>query len=81
MEILGLDGDTLGMDGSQVGVFEQRDEISLCGFLESHDSRRLEAEISLVVCEENVRNNVEEKLDKTHPEQFHGRDVGRGACG
>jgi hypothetical protein len=49
LEILGLDGDALGVDGSQVGIFEEGDEVSLCSFLESHDGRRLEAEIRLVV--------------------------------
>ena len=46
-EILGLDGNTLGVDGSQVGVLEEGDEVSLGGLLESHHSRRLEAEIGL----------------------------------
>lgn len=27
LEILGLDGDTLGVDGSEVGVLEERDEV------------------------------------------------------
>jgi hypothetical protein len=38
---------TLGVDGSQVGVLEERDEIRLSGLLEGHDSRRLEAEVRL----------------------------------
>ena len=46
-QILGLDGDTLGVDGSEVGVLEERDEVCLSGFLESHDGRGLEAEVSL----------------------------------
>lgn len=37
-EILGLDGDTLSVDGSEVGVFEEGDEVSLGGLLEGHDS-------------------------------------------
>jgi hypothetical protein len=49
LEILWLDGDTLSMDGSQVGIFEQRDKVSLSSFLESHNSRGLEAKIGLVV--------------------------------
>ena len=39
----GLDGDTLGMDGAQVGVFEEGDEICLNRLLQSTNSRRLES--------------------------------------
>ena len=49
LDILGHDGDTLGMDGTQVGILKQTDEVSLTGFLERHDSRALEAEVSLEV--------------------------------
>ena len=42
-----LDGDTLGVDGAEVGIFKERDEVSLDGFLKSTDGRRLEAEIRL----------------------------------
>lgn len=49
LEILWLDSDTLGMDGSQVGVFEEGDEISLSSFLESHNGRGLEAKVGLVI--------------------------------
>lgn len=38
---------TLSVDGSQVGVFEEGDEVSLSGLLKSHDGRGLEAEIGL----------------------------------
>lgn len=34
LDVLWLDGDSLGVDGSQVGVFEEGDEVSLSGFLE-----------------------------------------------
>lgn len=37
LDVLGLDGDTLGVDGAQVGVLKERDEISLNGLLESTD--------------------------------------------
>ena len=37
----------LGVDGSQVGVLEEGDEVSFSGLLKSHDSRGLEAEIGL----------------------------------
>ena len=34
LDVLGHDGHTLGMDGAQVGVLEQTDEVSLAGLLE-----------------------------------------------
>ena len=37
------------MDGAQVGVLKKTDEVSLAGLLEGHDSRALEAEVSLEV--------------------------------
>lgn len=46
-EVLRLDCDTLGMNGSKIRVFEQRDEVRLSGLLQRHDSGRLEAEIGL----------------------------------
>ena len=42
-QILRLNGDTLGVDGGEIGVFKERDKIGLCGFLERHDGRRLES--------------------------------------
>ena len=46
-QILGLNSHTLGVDGSQVGVLEERDEVSLGGLLKGHDGGGLEAEIRL----------------------------------
>jgi hypothetical protein len=37
------------MDSSQVGVFEQGDEVGLRSLLERHHRRRLEAQVSLEV--------------------------------
>ena len=37
------------MDGSQVGVLKQANEVGLSSLLEGEDGRRLEAEISLEV--------------------------------
>ena len=37
LDVLGHDGDSLGVDGAEVGVFEESDEVGLAGFLESHD--------------------------------------------
>ena len=47
LNVLGHDGDTLGMDGAQVGVFKETNEVSLASFLKSHDSRALETQIGL----------------------------------
>lgn len=40
--------DTLRVDGSQIGVFKERDKVGFGSFLQSHDCRRLEAEIGLM---------------------------------
>ena len=42
-------GDTLGVDGAKIGIFKEGDEVSLHGFLEGTDGRRLKAEIGLEV--------------------------------
>ena len=39
LDVLGHDCDTLGMDGTQVGVFEETNQVSLRCLLESHDGR------------------------------------------
>ena len=50
------------MDGAQVGVFEQRDEVSLDGLLESTNSGRLEAEVRLEVLSNLTDETLEGKL-------------------
>ena len=64
-----LDGDTLGMDGGQVGVLEERDEVRLGGLLEGTDGRRLEAKISLEV----LGNFTDEALEGELADQELGR--------
>ena len=49
LNIFGHDGDPLGVDGAQVGVFEQTDQVSLASFLQGHHSRALESQISLEI--------------------------------
>lgn len=49
LDVLGLDGDTLGVDGAQVGVLEEGDEVGLDGLLKSTDGGGLESEIGLEV--------------------------------
>ena len=43
------DGDTLGVDGAQVGVLEEGDEVRLDGLLEGADGGGLEAKVALEV--------------------------------
>ena len=49
LDVLGHDGDPLGVDGAQVGIFKESNQVSLAGLLESHDSRALEPQVSLEV--------------------------------
>lgn len=56
------DGDTLGVDGAQVGVLKERDEVSLNGLLESTDGRGLEAEIRLEVLGDLTNKTLEWQL-------------------
>ena len=61
-DVLGLDGDTLGVNGSQVGVLEERDEVGLGSLLESADGGRLEAEIGLEVLGDLTDETLEGEL-------------------
>ena len=49
LDVLGHDGDTLGMDGAQVGVLKETNKVGLAGLLEGHDGRALEPQVSLEV--------------------------------
>ena len=52
LDVLGHDGDTLGVDGAQVGVLEETDQVSLAGLLQGHDGRALETQVGLeVLCD------------------------------
>ena len=62
LDVLALDGDTLGVDSAQVGVFKERDEVSLNGFLEGTDGRGLEAQVGLEVLCDFTDKTLEGKL-------------------
>jgi hypothetical protein len=62
LDVLGLDGDTLGVDGAQVGVLEEGDEVGLDGLLESADGRGLEAEVRLEVLGDLTDKTLEGQL-------------------
>ena len=62
LNVLGHDGDALGMDGGQVGILENANEIVLCSLLESQDGGRLEAEIGLEVLGDFTHKALEGQL-------------------
>lgn len=49
LDVLWHDGDALGVDGAQVGVFEKANQVGLASFLKGHHGRTLEAEVRLEV--------------------------------
>ncbi len=49
LDIFRHDGDSLGVDGAQVGVFEKTHQVGLASLLQGHDGRALEAQIRLEV--------------------------------
>ena len=62
LDVLGHDGHSLGVDGAQVGIFEQTDEVSLRSFLKSHDGGTLEPEVGLEVLGDLSDEPLEGKL-------------------
>lgn len=62
LDVLALDGDTLGVDGAQVGVLEERDEVSLDGLLEGADGGALEAKVALEVLGDFTDQTLEGEL-------------------
>ena len=50
------------MDGTQVGVLEQPNQVGLRGFLESRDGRRLEPQISLKLLSNLTNQTLEGQL-------------------
>ena len=69
LDVLGHDGDTFGMDGTQVGVFEKSDEVSFRCFLKGRDSRALETQVSLEVLGDFTNQTLEGQFSD---EQFGG---------
>ena len=49
LDVFGHDGDSLGMDSAKVGVLKEANQVGFTGFLQGHDGRPLEAQVSLEV--------------------------------
>ena len=59
LNVLGHNGNTLGVDGAQVGVFKQTNKVSLASFLKGHNSRALETQICLEVLSDLSHKTLE----------------------
>ncbi|KAA8578695.1 hypothetical protein FQN60_010562 [Etheostoma spectabile] len=62
LDVFGHDGDPLGVDGAQVGVLEQADQVGLAGLLQSHDGGALEAQVGLEVLSDLSHQALEGQL-------------------
>ena len=49
LHVLGHDGHPLGVDGAEVGVLKEADQVGLAGLLQGPDGRRLEPQVGLEV--------------------------------
>ena len=62
LDVLGHNGHPLGVDGAQVGVFKETDQVGLGSLLESCDGRALEAQVRLEVLGNLTHQPLEGKL-------------------
>ena len=62
LHVLWHDGDSLGVDGAQVGVLEESNQVSLRCFLESLDGGSLESQVSLEVLGDFTDKTLEWQL-------------------
>eukprot|EP00954_Amorphochlora_amoebiformis_P003488 270363-Amorphochlora_amoeboformis.AAC.1 len=62
LDVLGHNGDTLGMDGAKVGILEEGDEVGLGGLLKGKDGSSLEAQVVLEVLGDLTDETLEGKL-------------------
>jgi len=62
LDVLGLNGDTLGVDSAKVSILKEGDEVSLNGLLKSTDGGRLESEVRLEVLGDFTDETLEGEL-------------------
>ena len=62
LDVLGHDGDPLGMDGAQVGVLEKTNQVGLAGLLQGHHRRALEPQVGLEVLGNLANQTLEGEL-------------------
>jgi hypothetical protein len=49
LQILGEDGDALGVNGAQIGILKESDQVCFRGFLERHDGSCLKPQFILEI--------------------------------
>ena len=69
MDILRHDGDSLGVDRAQVGVFEQANQVRFGRFLQRQDRGGLESQVSLEILGDFSDQSLKRQLSD---EQFRG---------
>jgi hypothetical protein len=62
LDIFRHDGHSLGVDGAQVGVFKETDEVGLGSLLEGKDGRALEAKVALEILGDFAHETLEREL-------------------
>jgi hypothetical protein len=62
LHVLWHDGNSLGVDGAQVGVFEKSNHVGFSGFLKGKDGGRLESKVGLEVGGDFSNESLERKL-------------------
>jgi len=62
VQISGHDSNSLGVDGAQVGIFEQTDKVSFSSFLKGQDGLGLESDVLLVFHSDISDESLERKL-------------------
>ncbi|KYM95956.1 hypothetical protein ALC62_13404, partial [Cyphomyrmex costatus] len=65
LDILRHDSNSLSMNGAEIGVFKQTNEISLASLLQRHNSRALETKIRFEV----LSNLTDETLERQFTDQ------------
>lgn len=77
LHILGHDGDSLGVDGTEVGVLKESDDVRLGRLLEGEDGVALELEIALVL----LGDLPDQPLERKFADEELGLRVGGLAYG
>ena len=62
LNVFGHDGDALGVDGAQVGVFKKTNKVSLASLLKGHHSGALETQVGLEILSDFSDKTLEGQL-------------------